>query len=160
MPTYPTRLARLLAAPLFALAMTASASTFIVTDDELAPDVFPAVAESIRANLNGPNAPQGMTASKQQRVLRSLERIQGFLDSDPERNASRIRNEQARLNAVMAPQVARQDGKSQVVCQRIKPIGSNIPTTRCRSRQTMEEEEYNAEVEIDRLQQMQALPDE
>jgi hypothetical protein len=160
MNTHPTRLARLLAAPLLALAMSAGASTFLVTDDELDPEVFPAVAESIRANLDGPTAPAGMTAAKQQRVLRSLERIQGFLDDDPVRHASRIRNEQVRLNAVMAPQVAREDGKTDMVCQRIKPVGSNIPTTRCRSRQVIEEEQFHAQREVERMSQMQALPDE
>lgn len=159
MYAFPPRLARFIAAPLLFLALSASASTFIVTDDELNPEVFPAVAESIRANLDGPNAPAGMTGAKRTQVLRSLERIQGYLDDDAMRNASRIRNEQVRLNSVLAPQVAREDGKSQMVCQRIKPVGSNIPTTRCRSRQTIEDEQYHAQREIDRLRQLQSLGD-
>lgn len=159
MPVRPNGPARLLAAALLMLAMSAGASTFIVTDDELDPTVFPTVAASIRANLDGPNAPAGMTAAKRDRVLRSLDRIQSFLDDDPQRNQSRIRNEQVRLNAVLAPQVAREDGKSQMVCQRVRPVGSNIPTTRCRSRQTIEDEQQLAQEEIDRFRQLQAIDD-
>lgn len=155
----PTRLARLLALPLLALTLSAGAGTFIVTDDELDPEIFPAVADSIRANLDGPNAPAGMTSAKQKRVLRSLERIEGFLADDPQRHQSRIRNEQVRLNAVLAPQVAREDGRSEMVCQRIRPVGSNIPTTRCRSRQTIEDEEQLAQEEVDRFRQLQAIDD-
>jgi hypothetical protein len=148
-----------LAAPLFAFAFTAQASTFIVTDDELEPDVFPAVAESIRVNLNGPSAPQGMSPAKEKRVLRSLERIQAYLDEDPQRHQSRIRNEQARLNAALAPQVARQGSRSDMVCERIRPVGSNIPTTRCRSRQQVEEDRVRALEEIDRLRQVDITRD-
>ena len=159
MRVHPNTPARLLAAALLVLAMSAGASTFIVTDDELDPSVFPAVAESIRANLDGPGAPAGMTAAKRDRVRRSLDRIQAFLDDDPQRHQSRIRNEQVRLNAVLAPQVARQDGKSQMVCQRTRPVGSNIPTTRCRSRQAIEDEQHLAQEEIDRFRQLQAIDD-
>lgn len=159
MHLFPNRLAGLIAAPLLVLAMSAGASTFIITDDELDPAVFPAVAESIRANLDSANAPAGMTAAKRKRVLRSLDRIQDLLDDDPQRHQSRIGNEQVRVNAVLAPQVARNDGRSQMVCERIRPVGSNIPTTRCRSRQTIEDEQHLAQEEIDRFRQLQAIDD-
>jgi hypothetical protein len=142
------RRSRLILAFLLLAALPAAASTFIVTDDELDPAVFPAVAESILANLDGANAPLGMSPAKRQRVERSLARIQEFLDDDPVRHATRIRNEQVRVNRVLAPQVASPDGRRDVVCQRIKPVGSHIPTTRCRDRQTIEEEQYAAQEEV------------
>lgn len=144
---------------LMAASFGAFASTFILTEDELDADVFPEVAESIRVNLDGPNAPAGLTPAKKQQVLRSLERIQGFLDAGSEAKDRRVRNEQARLNAALAPSVARNDGKSEVVCRRTKQIGSNIPTTVCRTRAEMEAEEYAAEEELRRLNQLQSMGD-
>lgn len=149
---------------LLGIALTAAsfngfASTFIVTDDELEADIFPQVAESIRANLDGPNAPQGMTASRKQQVLRSLARIEAYLEEDADKNARKIRNEQVRVNAALAPSVARNDNQSEVVCRRTKVVGSNIPTTVCRTRAEMEAEKHAAHEEIHRLRQLQSLGD-
>lgn len=144
---------------LMAASFGAFASTFIVTEDELNAELFPEVAESIRVNLDGPNAPAGLTPAKKQQVLRSLERIQGFLDDGAEPDSRRVRSEQARLNAALAPAVARNDGKSDVICQRVKKVGSNIPTTVCRTRAEMEADEYAAEEELRRLNQLQSMGD-
>jgi hypothetical protein len=135
---------------------TAAASTFVVTDEELGPDIFPQVADSIRANLDGPNAPTGLTTARKQDVLRSLQRIEEFLDEDPEGNGSKIRSEQRRINAALAPTVAKNDGKSEVICRRIRKVGTNIPTTECRTREEMEREEQHAEAQIERWQQGRA----
>lgn len=149
----------LLGIVLAAASFNGFASTFIVTDDELEADIFPQVAESIRANLDGPNAPPGLSAANKATALRSLDRIQEYLDEGLDSDARRIRNEQARVNAALAPSVARNDGKSEVICHRVKKVGSNIPTTVCRTRAQMEAEEQAAEEEIYRLRQLQSLGD-
>lgn len=145
----------LLALTLFSL--NTVAGTFIVTDDELDAEIFPQVAESIRVNLDGPNAPQGMTPAKRQQAMQILDRIENYLVDDPDGSSRKVRNEQARLNALLAPTVARNDSRSEVICQRRKKVGTNIPTTVCRTRAEMEAEEYAAEEELARLKQLQSL---
>ncbi len=134
-------------------ATAASASTFIITDDELDPEIFPQVAESMRENLDGPDAPNGLTSARKQDVLRSLSRIESYLDENPDENATKIRNEQRRINAALAPTIAKNDGRSDVVCRRIKKVGSNIPTTECRTRAEIERDQQFANEELQRMQQ-------
>lgn len=129
---------------------------FLLTDDELEPALFPAVAEAMLEDIHGPNAPTGLSEGDRRRVERSLERIGEWLASDPERYKGRIEAEQRRVNAALAPKVARSHAKSDVVCERIRPVGSNIPTTRCRSRAEIEAEREAAFREIDRMQQVES----
>lgn len=159
MKSYHTFRPALLGITLLAVSSLTFASTFIITDDELDAEIFPQVAESIRVNLDGPNAPAGLTASRKQQALRSLERIERYLAEDSHRNVNKIRNEQIRVNAALAPTVARNDNKSEVICRRVKKVGTNIPTTECRTRAEMEAAEQAAHEEIHRLRQLQSLKD-
>ncbi len=140
------------------LSLNASAGTFIITEDELDADIFPQVAESIRVNLDGPDAPQGLTSAKKRDVLRTLERLEELLANNPDRTSA-IRSAQARINAALAPTVARNDNKSEVICRRVNKVGSNIPTTQCRTREEMEREKQLADEELQRMQQGRALRD-
>lgn len=142
---------------LCSVALSASASTFLITDDELHPEVFPAVAESIRANLQGPNAPRKLSNAERRDVQNSLARMEALIAENPRENHRRIQNLQVRLNAALAPRVATNDSRSDVVCQRIRKVGTNIPTTECKTRAQRELDEYVAEEELARLKQVQSL---
>lgn len=141
------------------VALSATASTFVVTEEELHPDLFPAVAGAIRANLEGPNSPQGLTRAERQRVEDSLDRMQAMLAEDPVRHHSRIRTLQRQVNTALTPRVAQNTAQSDVVCQRVKKVGTNIPTTECTSRAQRESDAYLAREEIFRLTELQALED-
>lgn len=136
-----TTLLRLAFAGLALFALPAAASTFLVTDDELEPDLFPAVAESIRANLDQ----VGLSSAKRTQVLRLLDRMEGHIADDPIRHHSRVRQDQRRLNAALAPELTPTHRRAEVVCQQIRPVGSKIPVTRCRDRQTIEDEHHEAQ---------------
>ncbi|MBX3726422.1 MAG: hypothetical protein KF823_10970 [Xanthomonadales bacterium] len=151
-------LASLAAALLISAA--AHANTFLISDDELDADIFPAVAESIRANLHRAAEPRSLSRSEQRQALRSLERLEQWLAEDRPANASRIRAEQIRFNALLAPKVARSGDKSNdVVCQRVRPVGSNIPTTDCRSRAQRDLDRHAAHEQIRRQNPLQSLRD-
>lgn len=137
----------------------AGASTFLIDDDELDPAIFPAVAESIRVNLHRVAEPRRLSSAQERRVLRSLERLEEWIAQDDARNRGRINAERLRVNELLAPQVARSDNKTEVVCRRIRAVGSNIPTTDCRTRAQRELDEQAAEEEIFRLRQLQSLRD-
>lgn len=140
------------------LALVASfnvfADSFIVTDDELDAAVFPEVADSLRVILDSPEAPQGLSSARKRDVLRTLDRLESLVaENDPEGNRRKIRSAQARINAALAPTVARNDTKSEVICRRVNKVGSNIPTTECRTREEMEREKHLADEQLQRLQQ-------
>jgi hypothetical protein len=126
---------------LFLLALPAAAQSLIVTEDELAPDRFPEVAETIRANLD----PLGLSPARHEQVLRLLQRMEARIAEDPARYHRRIRHEQKRLNSVLAPAMTVNQLGANVVCKPVKPVGSRIPFTECRDRLTMETEERAAE---------------
>lgn len=134
----------------------AAGSTFVVTEDELHPDVFPQVADSIRANLKGPNSPRGLTRAERQQVANALDRMEAMLEEDPVRHHSRIRILQSRVNATLTPRVARNDARSDVVCERVKLVGSRIPTTVCSNRSERQLNEHISEEEFSRIQRAQA----
>lgn len=140
-----------------AISAAAAGSTFVVTEDELQPDVFPQVADSIRANLEGPNSPKNLSSGERRRVEDSLDRMEAMIEEDPVGNHTRIRNLQGQVNAILTPLVARNTANSNVVCERVKQIGSNIPTTVCRNRADRDADEKAAEEEIFRLRQLQSL---
>ena len=148
----PTRIRLTMGLSLLVASMGLPASTFVVTDDELHPDVYFQVADSIRANLQGDNAPRGLTTARRKQVLRTLDQLARYIEDDPVANASKIRNAQRRINSALLPQVAVNDGKTDVVCRRIKRVGTHQPSTECRSRQQMEQDEFAAEDMIQRMQ--------
>jgi hypothetical protein len=132
----------------------AMGSTFAITEDELDPAIFPAVADSLRANLDGPNAPSGLSEARKADVRRSLDELEDLLLRDDGRsNSERVRGLQDRINTHLLPQVAKNDGKSEVVCRRVKKVGSNIPTTECRTRAEMDRDEHLADEQMQRWQQ-------
>ena len=143
----------------FLAAANCHANSFLLTNDELTPEAFPTAARAIRAVLQDPNAPVDVTAARKQQVINSLERIGGYLASEPHRHVNRIHREQLRINSALAPQVAKNDGRSDVVCKRVKPVGSNIPQTVCRSRSQMKDQQYAAQNLADELRQLQSLED-
>jgi hypothetical protein len=142
-------LATAFACPLFA-------STFIITTDELEADIFPQVAESIRVNLEGPNSPPGLSSARKQDVERSLERLGKLIEDGGQPTDERVRGLQDRINSSLAPQVAKNDGKSEVVCRRVRKVGSNIPTTECKTRRELDDEAQFAKEMIDRYQPAKA----
>lgn len=146
-------------AALLLAAGQAGASTFLIEDDELDPAIFPAVAESIRANLHRAAEPRTLSAAETRRVLRSLERLEEWVAQDDFRNKGRINAERLRVNELLAPQVARSNNDAEVVCRRIRAVGSNIPTTDCRTRAQRELDKQAAQEEVFRLRQLQALDD-
>lgn len=133
-----------LAVLLAVLAVPAAASTFIITEDELDPEIFPAVAEAIRANL-AQLPPRNLSNSRRKAVLRSLERLERYFDEDPQGHRWRIDQERVRVNSMLAPAVAENSSGAEVVCQRVKRIGTNIPSTRCRDRLEIENEREAAQ---------------
>ncbi|MFB9068981.1 hypothetical protein [Pseudofulvimonas gallinarii] len=143
---------------LLAFACGAQASTFVISEDELNPDVFPEVADFIRTNLEGPNVPKALTDAEKRIVMRSLDTLERLIAEDPVRNRARIRTAQARVNATLAPAVAgTDDGKSDVVCRRVKRTGSSIPTTQCRPRDALARDKRNADQFLDDLGRARAL---
>lgn len=120
------------------------AGTFVITDDELDAELFPAVAESIRVNLD--KVPRSrFSRANRKVVLRSLERMEHFFAEDPQRHDWRIRQEQRRVNSALLPAVAPDRSGAQVVCRRVKDVGSHIHKTECRSRQEIEAEREAAQ---------------
>lgn len=131
------------------LAAPAWAGTFVITDDELDAEIFPAVAESIRVNLD--QVPRSRFSRTNRRVvLRSLERMERFFAEDPQRHDWRIRQQQRRVNSALLPAVAPDRSGAQVVCRRVKDVGSHIHKTECRSRQEIEAERAAAHAALDR----------
>ena len=148
----------LVALAFLAASLGAHASTFVISEDELDPEIFPAVAESIRSNLEGPNAPRALTTSEKRHVMRSLETLERLIADDPVGNRSRILTAQGRVNATLAPAASGQDdGKSDVVCRRVKRTGSSIPTTHCRPRNSINRDKENADNFIEDLNRGRAL---
>lgn len=125
------------------LVAPAFGSTFIITDDELEADLFPEVAASIRENLD--RLPSRRLSSGQRRVvLHALERMERHFSEDPDRNQWRIREDQRRVNSILAPAATRNDGHSAVVCKQVRDVGTRIPRTQCRSRIEIESDEFEA----------------
>lgn len=121
----------------------AAANTILITDDELDAGVFPVVAESIRANLDL-LASRDLPPARRRVVLRSLENMERYFDEDPEGHRWRIGQERLRINSMLAPAIARNHPDAQVVCQRVKRIGTHIRSTRCMTRIEMELEQHAA----------------
>lgn len=133
-----TLAAALFAAPLFASSLNALAEA------DLAPDRFPAVAAELRTQLETSDR-HGLSNGQRERVLQSLSRIEGWLAEDASGNQPRIHAEQRRINALIAPQVAsRGNDRSNLVCKRVRPVGSNIPTTECKTREQIAAEQAAA----------------
>ena len=87
--------------------------------------------------------------------------IDGEPDDGPEKSGRRSAPEDRVVGLVPEP-VARSlknDGRSDVVCKRVKPVGSNIPQTVCRSRSQMKDQQYAAQNLADELRQLQSLED-
>lgn len=121
------------------LGWNAQAGTFVITEDELDPEIFPTVAESIRSNLDEISGSK-LTRAKRVVVLRSLERMERFLAEDPRRHHDRIRQDQKRVNSALLPAVAGDGSRAQVVCRRIRDVGSHIDKTECRTRAEIDRE--------------------
>ncbi|MBX3726424.1 MAG: hypothetical protein KF823_10980 [Xanthomonadales bacterium] len=138
-----TTLSALLTATFLALPLFAS-NLKVLTEDDLSADSFPAAAQELRANLAGSTG-HGLSSGQRERVLQSLARIEGWLAEDASGNQPRIHAEQRRINALIAPQVAsRGNERSNLVCKRVRPIGSNIPVTECKTREQLAAEQEAA----------------
>jgi hypothetical protein len=131
---------------LLLVALTATAQSLIVTEEELAPDRFPDVAAQIRDNLDQ----IGLSSARREQVLQLLQRMETRIAEDPERHHWRIRQEQRRLNTALGPDLTVNERGAKVVCRRIRPVGSKIPITECRDRQTIETEQDAAVRMLDR----------
>lgn len=124
----------LLVAPCFA-------NTIVLTDDLLTPELYPEAAAAIRHNMQYISE-RTLSPAKRDVVMRSLERIERFIADDPDRHRLRIQMEQRRVNSMLTPAVATNTAGAEVVCRRIKDVGTNIWRTQCRTRAEIEEQKF------------------
>jgi hypothetical protein len=129
---------------LFSWVSPSFANTIVLTDDLLTPEHYAEAAEAIRHNMQFiPD--RDLSSNRRDVVLRSLDRIERFMADDPDRHRFRIQMEQRRINTMLMPAVAKDTANAEVVCQRIKDVGSHIVRTQCRSRHEIELEKYAAQ---------------
>lgn len=141
--TRSSMLAAVLGTVLFAAPLLASGLNALAEAD-LAPDRFPAVAAELRLQLDGADR-HGLSNGQRERVLQSLSRIEDWLAEDASGNQPRIHAEQRRINALIAPQVAsRGNDRANLVCKRVRPVGSDIPVTECKTREQLAAEQAAA----------------
>lgn len=116
----------------------------VLTAADLAPERFPAAAQDMRGALAGADG-HGLRRAQRDRILQSLSRIEDWLAEDATGNRPRIQAEQRRINELIATQLAGTDGaRSDVVCRRVRPLGSNIPVTECTTREQLDADRDSA----------------
>lgn len=150
-------LATVLAGALCAVPLSANGLNALAEAD-LAPERFPAVAAELRTQLDGSGG-HGLSNGQRARVLQSLSRIEDWLAEDASGNQPRIHAEQRRINALIAPQVAgtRGNDRGNLVCKRVRPVGSNIPTTECKTREQLAAEQEAAREALSDEQRRRSL---
>lgn len=136
-------------APLLALlfwAGTAAAGSPLLRDEAMTPEAFPAEAARIEQALAAGAWPRLGPGDRAQ-VGAGLRRIAAQLAAGDDRGRAQARSEQIRLNALLAPAVVA-GNRSEVVCRRVKPVGSNIPSTVCHRRSTLEDHSRDVQNEL------------
>lgn len=122
----------------------------MLRDQDLSRTTFPAAADAIRDHLDSVAA-EIYSEAQRRRVNAALLKIGQELQSDRRGAESRIKSEQSRVNAILLPVLAADSGDAQVVCRRVKTVGSNIHQTRCLSREQLDRERQAALDTIDRF---------
>ncbi len=150
MNAVPTR--RILLVPFVALLLwagTASAGAPLLRDEAMTAAAFPAEAERIEAALAAGEW-QRLGPGAEAEVRAGLRRIAGWLEDGEDRELAMARNEQLRINALLAPALTASN-TSEVVCRRVKAVGSNIPSTVCHRREALEA--HSRDVQNDLIRQ-------
>lgn len=124
---------------------SANAEVFL-KDDMLTVDAFPAAAEALKQQMDN-GVYSRLDNAAQAKIEQSLDEIGELLVSDSPSAGSEIRREQIRINELLAPAIAT-NNKSEVVCRRVKPVGSNIARTECHDRKALEEHARSVQDEL------------
>lgn len=131
-----------------------------VSDEALDPAVFPQVADQIRAEMTAlDGAYVKLSNGDKRRVNRALDRIAEQLGSGGNRDTQRIAGLQYQINSMLAPQVHSASSGSEIICRRVKKVGSNLRETQCKTRAELDAEAREIE-ETRRLQRLPPLPRE
>lgn len=141
----------LLAAPAgtFASPDNAPSLDLLLAEAELSAEAFPAAAARIRAAVQDPAALPRLRGADRRAVLRSLKDLEDMIGTNPERYRNRIKTARDRVNAHLAAAVAPAEGRSDVVCNQVRKVGSSIPVTECRSRADRRADTENARKMMD-----------
>jgi hypothetical protein len=143
---------RTLLAPVVALLLWAGAASAdgpLLRDEAMTPDAFPAEAERIEQAMAAGAWPR-LGPGARDEISLGLERIAGWLDDGTDAERALARNEQLRINALLAPALSASN-TSEVVCRRVKAVGSNIPSTVCHRREALEA--HSRDVQNDLIRQ-------
>lgn len=106
---------------------------------ELTPARFPGAADGLRQQLRS-GEHRLLSPAQKQRIEVSLIAIQAELDGDRPSAGNRIARHQRRINELLVAPLSARHAGSELVCQRQKRVGTNIPETRCITREEAENE--------------------
>ena len=104
-------------------------------------DEFAAVADHVRQQMAPGGRFDSITKNDQQTVTRDLSSMEslydkfGKVDAMDQPSKLELFNNQSEVNAILT----RHDGDRQV-CEQVKPMGSNIPKTVCKTQRQINEE--------------------
>ncbi len=123
----------------------AQANSFIINDKDLDPAILPAVANHIRTNIDHPEF-NSLTPARKSELLTSLGRLESLVaEGDDSRSSKRrIKNLQADINAAMAVGLTSNRSDSDLVCERVRKVGTKIPEVECTSREQRRRDEQAA----------------
>ena len=129
---------------LLGFSVAVQATNLILTEEKLDPAHFPQAAQTIRENLDNP-ALMRLSEAQKSDVLVTLERLQSALAEGAPPTGSRVQAMQRRINRTLTPAMAPKQATSDVVCERVLPVGSRIPRTECKTRSERDQEQYLAQ---------------
>jgi hypothetical protein len=131
---------------LLASAGTAAADRPLLRDEAITADGFAAEADRIEQAMAAGAWPR-LGPGERADISASLGRIATLLAEGGPGHADLVRNEQVRINSLLAPALTASN-RSDVVCRRVRPVGSNIPTTVCHRRAALESHSRDVQNEL------------
>lgn len=147
MKTTSMHLIRLaVAAALLLCTATAVASSPLLRDEAMTAEAFADAAARIEQAM-ATGAYRRLSGAERAAIGIGLRRIAGYLATGQADMAALARNEQVRINALLAPaHVA--GNTSEVICRRVKVVGTNIPSTECHRRNALEAHSRDVQNEL------------
>lgn len=138
------------------LAVTVSGAAFgaqlPLDDDALNEKDFPAAVAAIHTGMQPGGPYAGLKPEQRQLVEEALEKIADHLNSGAPESIQDARQEQSRVNGILATVSAPKDDSDKKICRRERPLGSNIPQTVCYRQSELDARSSKARNEIDRHQ--------
>lgn len=128
------------------MAGNAAADSPLLRDEAITADRFAAEADRIEQAMAAGAWP-GLGPGERAQVGASLRRIAVLLADGQPGHADPVRNEQVRINGLLAPAL-NASNRSEVVCRRVRPVGSNIPATVCHRRAALDAHSRDVQNEL------------